>query len=112
MEIDERGIAISATIFAVIGIALLLFLSETPAKATVAQALIAPQNSLLLLRGTVANVTADKFSLCEGALCISVKKKSSPSANLVRNGAEASILGRVKEYMGQRYFEAEQADVE
>ena len=111
MEMDERKIALAAAVFAVAGIALLFFLSETPREASVAEALVAPANSYLSLSGIAQNVTADKFYLCQHELCISMKKGELVSAQLVAQGSEVSVLGRVKEYQGSRYFEAERIDV-
>ena len=111
MEIDERKIALVAAVFAVAGIALLFFLSETPREATVAEALVAPANSYLSITGVAQNVTADKFYLCQQGLCISMKKGEIVSAQLVADGSELRVLGRVKEYKGSKYFEAERIEV-
>jgi hypothetical protein len=111
MEIDEKKIALAAAVFAVAGIALLFFLSETPREVSVAEALVAPANSYLGLSGAAQNVTADKFYLCERALCISMKKGDLVSAQLVDDGNELHVLGRVQVYQGSRYFEAESIEV-
>ena len=97
--------------FAVAGIALLFFLSETPREASVAEALVAPPNSYLGISGIAQNITADKFYICQHELCISMKKGEIVSAQLVADGSGLRVLGRVKEYKGSRYFEAEKIDV-
>jgi len=112
MEIDEKNIALAAAVFAVAGISLLFFLSETPREASVAEALVAPANSYLGITGIAQNITADKFYLCQHALCISMKKGELVSAQLVAEGSDLRVLGRVKEYKGSRYFEAERIEVE
>jgi len=112
MEMDEKKIALAAAVFAVAGIALLFFLSETPRESSVAEALVAPANSYLSISGTAQNITADKFYLCERGLCISMKKGELVSAQLVAEGSGLQVLGRVKEYKGSRYFEAERIEVE
>ena len=99
MEIDERKVAIAAAVAAMAGIALLLFMSETPKKASVAESLVAAPDSLLEITGTVANVSADKFQICD-IVCISVRNQGLPSAALLRNGGRAVVLGRANEYMG------------
>jgi hypothetical protein len=111
MEIGEREVSAAAAIFAIVGIAALLFLSETPSAASIAEANVADPNSLLILGGTVENSTAGKFSLCERQVCISVKWEGLASGNLVYDGRQAKVLGRVKEYRGSRYFEAERIEV-
>ncbi|MFA5929436.1 MAG: hypothetical protein WC861_00985 [Candidatus Micrarchaeia archaeon] len=111
MELDEGKIALAAAVFAVTGIAFLFFLSETPRESSVAEALVAPANSYLEISGEAANVTADKFYLCQRGLCISMKKGGLVSAQLVSDGSDLRVLGRVKEYKGSRYFEAERIDV-
>ena len=111
MEIDEKKIALAAAVFAVTGIALFFFLSETPREASVAEALVAPANSYFSLSGVAQNVTADKFYLCQHELCISMKKGGLVSAQLVTEGSGLLVLGRVKEYKGSRYFEAERIEV-
>ena len=110
MRVDERRIVLAAAAFAIAGIALLLFMSETPRNASVAEALISEQNSLLVVSGMAANVTADKFSLCD-KVCISVRSNGIPSASLLFSGRNAVVTGRVKEYRGNRYFEAEKIEV-
>jgi len=111
MEIDEKRIALAAAVFAVAGIALLFFLSETPREASVAEALVAPANSYLGISGTAQNITADKFYLCQQKLCIGMKKGGLVSAQLVAEGSGLHVLGRVKEYKGSKYFEAEKIDI-
>jgi hypothetical protein len=111
MEMDETKIALAAAVFAVVGIALLFFLSETPHEASVAEALVAPANSYLGINGIAENVTADRFYLCQRNLCISMKKGSLVSARLVAEGNGLHVLGRVKEYQGRRYFEAERIEM-
>lgn len=112
MELDERKIALAAAVFAVAGIALLFFLSETPRQASVAEALVSPANSYLEISGIAGNVTADKIYVCQHELCISMKKGDIVSAQLVEAGDSLRVLGRVKEYQGSKYFEAERIDVE
>ena len=112
MEIDEKTIALAAAVFAVAGIALLFFLSETPREATVAEALVAQANSYLSISGVAQNITADKFYLCQHELCISMKKGGLVSAQLVAEGSDLRVQGRVKEYKGSRYFEAELIEAE
>ena len=109
---DEKKIALAAAVFAVAGIALLFFFSETPREATVAEALVAPANSYLSISGVARNVTADKFYLCQHELCISMKKGEIVSAQLVADGSGLRVLGRAKEYQGSRYFEAERIAVD
>jgi len=111
MEIDEKKIALAAAVFAVAGIALLFFLSETPRDASVAEALVAPANSYLGIKGIAQNITSDKFYICQHELCISMKKGTLVSAQLVAEGSDLHVLGRVKEYKGNRYFEAEKIEV-
>ena len=111
MKADERSITLAAALFAIAGIALLLFMSETPRSATVAEAMIAGQNSLLVVSGSAANVTAEKFSLCD-KVCISVRSNGIPAASLLFSGRNAVVTGRVKEYRGNRYFEAEKIEME
>jgi len=106
MEIDEQKAAVVFSLVAVAGIALLFLLSETAAEASVAEALVAAPNSLLEISGTAANVTSEKFMLCD-TLCLSVRAKGISSAALLFDGREAVVLGRVKEYQGNRYLEAE-----
>ena len=92
------------------GIALLLFLSETPRNASVAEAIVSEPNSLLVLSGTAANVTAAKFSLCS-QVCISVRSNNLPTALLLANGKAAVVTGRVQEYQNNVYFVAEKIEV-
>lgn len=109
-QVGEKRIVLAAAAFAIAGIALLLFMSETAQNATVAEALVAEQNSLLVVNGMAANVTAEKFSLCS-SVCMSVRSNGIPSASLLFNGRNAIVTGRVKEYRGNRYFDAEKIDV-
>ena len=111
MEIDEGKIALAAAVFAVAGIALLFLLSETARDASVAEALVAQPNSYLSISGVAQNITADKFYLCQHELCISMKKGGLVSAQLASEGSELRVNGRVKEYKGSRYFEAESIEV-
>jgi len=111
MEMDERKIAIAAAVFAVVGIALLFLLSETPREASVAEASVAPANSYLRISGEAQNVSAEKFYICQYKVCISVKKGELISAQLVSEGSAVAALGRVKDYKGSRYFEAERIEV-
>ena len=110
MEMREKHVALAAAVAAVAGIALLFFLSETPREASVAEALVAPANSYLWISGIAGNVTADKIYLCQYRLCIGMKK-TLVSAQLVEEGSGLHVLGRVKEYQGSRYFEAEKIEV-
>lgn len=107
---DERKIVLAAIAFAIAGIALLLFLSETPRSASVAEALVSEPNSLLIVSGTAANVTAAKFYLCDH-VCISARGNGLPSAYLLTNGRAAIVTGRVQEYQGNVYFVAENIEV-
>ena len=111
MLLDEKKVAVAACLFAVAGIALLFFMSETPKAMSVAAALVAEPNTLAQVGGKAANVTGGKFSLCE-RLCISVLSNGIPSASLLSEGRSAAVLGRVKEYRGNRYIEAEKIDVQ
>ena len=111
MRIDEKKVVKAAAVFAVAGIALLFLMSETPKKMSVAQALVAEPNTLAQVGGKAANITNGKFYLCE-RLCISVKSGGIPSAELLSEGRGASVLGRIKEYRGNRYMEAEKIDLE
>jgi len=127
MRLDERKITFAATAFAIVGILLLLLMSETAENASVAQALVAPENTLVIVSGNVANVTAGKFMLCDTVhtraaseetgeprltwMCVSVKPGGLPSAVLLSNGRSAVVTGRVKEYKGNRYIEAEKIDL-
>lgn len=111
MEAAEKEIAYGAALFAIVGIVALLFMSETPRDASVAEAAVALPNSLLRLQGTAANVTADKFQLCQSSVCVPVKKMGLAPAELVSPGCSVTVLGRVKEYRGNRYFEAEAIEV-
>lgn len=102
-------------------------MSETPQHASVAQALVAEPNSLLVISGAAANVTDGKFLLCDkvrtriaGAeigepqlswICISIRGNGMPSAALLYSGRDAIVTGRVKEYRGNRYFEAEKIEL-
>ncbi len=110
MLLDEKKVVVAASLFAAAGIALLFFLSETPKAMSVAQALVAEPNTLALVSGQAANVTGGKFSLCD-RLCISVLSSGIPSASLLSEGRIATVFGRIKEYRGNRYFEAERIDV-
>lgn len=105
-----RKIALAAALFAVAGIALLAYFSETPAKVSIGQALASDENALVQMQGKARNITSDKFLLCE-RLCISVRKERLPSAQLLADGREATVLGRVKEYQGSRYVEAQSIDI-
>ena len=110
MRLDEKKITFAAAAFAIIGIALLFFMSETAQSASVASALVSETNSLLIVKGIAANVTAEKFSLCN-KVCISVRNMGLPSAALLSSGRAAIVTGRVKEYQGSRYFEAGKIEV-
>jgi hypothetical protein len=107
MEVGERGIALASAAFAIVGIALLLFFAEKPYDASVAEAMFLPPNTLLKVGGTAVNVTADRFLLCRDYVCISVRKGESASSQLVAAGRDLSVTGRVKEYLGRRYVEAQ-----
>ncbi len=110
VKIGENRVALAAAICAVAGIALLLFLSETPQKYSVARALAASPNTLVEITGRAKNVTDGKFALCE-LLCISVKSNSLPSGKLAADGKWMTVLGRVKEYQGNRYLDAEKIEI-
>jgi len=110
MQIDENKTALAAALLAVAGIALLFLLSETAEKTSVAQALVAQPNSRLEIAGTAANVTAEKFQLCD-RVCISVRSQGLPSASLLSNGRMASVKGRLKEYKGSKYVVADTIEV-
>lgn len=110
MEIDERKIIIASIAFAVIGIALLFFLSETPQKASVASASVAQANSLLIIDGSAANITSDKFLLCD-VVCISVRNNGLPEALLISKGRNVTVQGRAENYMGSQYIDAEKIEV-
>ena len=110
MKIDENRIIIASIVFAIVGIVLLFFLSETPQNASVASAIVSPQNSLLIVNGTVENITSDKFLLCNN-VCISVKTNGLPSALLLSKGRNASVKGRVNAYMGKTYMVAQEIEV-
>lgn len=111
MEIDEGKVALAAAVFAVAGIAVLFLLSEAVRDASVAEALVAPANSYLRIEGTAQNVSADKFYVCQYNVCISMKKGELVSAQLVADGSSISAVGRVREYKGSKYFEAERMEV-
>jgi len=106
MRIDERKIAIAATCVAAVGILLILFLAETPKKASVAEAVVAPQNSFLEISGTAADVSSDRFQLCD-RVCISVRSNDLPSSRLLYELCPATVAGRVQSFKGSKYFEAE-----
>lgn len=110
MRVDERKIVIASVCFAVIGICILFFLSETPQKVTVAQAIISDENTLVVLEGTATNITAKKFLICD-SLCISVQKNDLPASYLIKEGDYVVIRGRVKEYYKNKYIEAEKIEV-
>ncbi|MCX6772850.1 MAG: hypothetical protein NTV88_03730 [Candidatus Micrarchaeota archaeon] len=99
-----------AAAFAIAGIALLLLMSETAQGATVAQAIVSEPNTLLVVSGTAANVTADKFSLCD-RVCISVRSNGLPTALLLVNGKATVVTGRMKEYRTAKYMVAEKIEV-
>lgn len=106
MEIDERKAAVVFSFVAVTGIAFLFLLSETAKESSVAEALVAAPNSLLKISGRAENVTSEKFMLCD-TMCISVRTGESPSAALLYNGRAATAIGRLKDYRGSVYIEAE-----
>ena len=110
MELDEKGIVLAAAAFAVAGILLLLLFSETPKNASAAQALIEPENTLVIVTGQAQGVGTDKFSLCD-IVCISVRSNGLATAGLLENGRQATVTGRVMEYQGNRYMEAEKIEV-
>ena len=110
MQVDEKKIIIASSVFAIVGILILLFISNAAVKMSVSQATVAQENTLVILEGTVANATDVKFSLCDIA-CISVKGKDLPSLLLLTDGRNAVVEGRVKTYMGRRYVEAENIEV-
>ena len=110
MQADAGKMTVAAAAFALIGIALLLFMSETAQSMSVAQASVAQENTLIVVGGTAANVTGGKFSLCN-SVCVSVQGGAMPSAALLSNGRQVLVTGRVQEYMGRRYIEAESIEV-
>lgn len=110
MEIDERKVVLGASVFAVAGIALLFLMGETPQQLSVAQALLAQESTLARVSGTAANVSAGKFSLCE-RLCITVHDAKIPTAPLLSDGRQATVLGRIMQYQGSAYIEAEGLEV-
>lgn len=111
MELDEKKVVLAASLSAVAGIALLFFMSETPKTASVAEALVAQENTLVEIRGEAANATGEKFSLCD-RLCISVRSRGIPAAQLLHDGRSAAVLGRVRAYQGSRYLEAEKISLD
>lgn len=110
MQLDEKKVIIAACLAAVVGIALLFLMNESPRRMNAAQALVAQANTLAEVAGTAENVTGGKFSLCD-RLCISVRFSGIPAAYLLSEGRSAIVLGRIKEYRGNRYLEAEKIDV-
>ncbi len=104
-------LAVLSALLALSGIALLFFMSETPSKSSVGSALTSQENALVELTGQAKNVTADKFLLCQ-AICISVRGNGLPSAALLKEGRWATVQGRVKEYQGNRYIEAESIGID
>jgi DNA/RNA endonuclease YhcR with UshA esterase domain len=106
MQIDEGKTALASALLAAAGIALLFLLSETPRPCSVAQAAVALPSTLVQVKGTAANVTPEKFLLCD-RVCISVRGEGIPAASLLREGQPASVLGRVREYRGGKYIVAE-----
>lgn len=110
MRLGERGAIVASVLAAAAGIALLFLLANEPQKASVAQALLLPENSLVELSGTAANVTADRFLLCD-SMCISVRKNGLPAGNLVANWREIKVRGTVQKYRGNSYIEAERIEV-
>ena len=110
MQADAGKMTVAAAAFALIGIAMLLFMSETAQSMSVAQASVAQDNTLVTISGTAANVTGGKFALCS-KVCISVQDGTLPLAALLSNGRQVAVTGRVQEYMGRRYIEAESIEV-
>ena len=110
MRIDEQKAAIASAVAAAAGILLLFFLAETPRGASVAEALVANPGSLLEISGAAMNITDGKFQLCD-RVCISVRDSELPSARLLYQSCRATVLGRVQEYRGNRYFEAEKIGI-
>ena len=74
MRLDEKKVVLAASVFAVAGIALLFFMSETPKIASVAEALVAQENTLVEIRGYAANVTSEKILALRAALHIGEKQ--------------------------------------
>jgi len=109
MRLDERGIAAAAALFAIFGIALILVFSETPHEMRVAEALIAQEKTLVSLSGTAMNVSGGRFLICD-SLCVSVRAGGMASYPLVAEGNFVSVTGRMKEYMGRKYVEAEKLE--
>ncbi|MCX8174950.1 MAG: hypothetical protein N3E51_01980 [Candidatus Micrarchaeota archaeon] len=110
MGLDQRSIVLGAASLAAAGIALLFLMAETPRKATVAEAMIAEENSLLVIYGTAQNATFGKFMLCD-RLCILVRAGNIPSSHLLFSGRSAAVTGRVRQFRGSRYLEAEKIEV-
>ncbi len=110
MDIDEGKTAFAAACIAAAGILILFLLSETPTSSSVAQALVANENELLKINGIAVNITGEKFLLCD-RLCISIRSNQLPTSFLLEEERQATVTGRVKEYWGRRYIEAEKIDV-
>jgi hypothetical protein len=110
MWVDEGRATLLAAAVAVAGTLLLLLFSGTPQKAGVAQALLSEPGAYVELSGSASNVTSGKFLVCEGKLCISVRAGKAPLSRLVYEGRWITATGRVQEYMGNRYIEAEKIE--
>ena len=85
-----RKMVFAAALIAVACIAILAFLSETPTKLSVGQALTANNNTVVQVQGQAKNVTIC-FLLCENR-CISVDSDGLPAAALLENGREATVV--------------------
>lgn len=126
MRLEEGNVTIAAAAFAIVGTLALFLLSESPQSASVAQAIVAQSNTLVKVDGEAANVTSEKFLLCQqveaglgnsgaGAekaqrtrICISVRGKDLPASALLYEGKMVIVTGRVKEYKWNKYIEAEE----
>ncbi|MEM4634064.1 MAG: hypothetical protein QW275_02825 [Candidatus Anstonellaceae archaeon] len=107
MRLDENKVALVSAIVAAFGIGLLFLLSETPIRCSIAQASLLLPNTLVEIGGSTANITSGKFSLCSQGVCVSVRHQNLPAADLLEEGGFAVVLGRVKEYRGRKYIQAE-----
>lgn len=110
MMMDKQKVALVFASAAVAGILLIFLFSETPRKASVAESLAAAPNSLLEVFGSAENISKGKFQLCD-KVCISIKAEDLPSARLLYPSCKASVIGRVKEYKGRKYIEAERIEL-
>ncbi|MCX8196768.1 MAG: hypothetical protein N3G80_00405 [Candidatus Micrarchaeota archaeon] len=105
VHLDEQRIVALAAFFAIAG-TFLLFL-EIPTVTTVGRALIEAENTLVRLEGYAANVTQQKFLLCQKTLCITVQARGSVAGKLVGEGQNVVVVGKIKNYRGAKYVEAQ-----